>query len=546
MRVTVLKNMREKYIHLISEILAYEDKYGSMSYYSKMSGNGIAWKLENLPMEISRGEVNYLIKKGIIKRVKEGVYHINPELREKIREELKEVGAEIKSEVNIDNAVKYSIHGDADARALLNLLKFNRRWVSMYDDAGWNLGKAKEILISSGADLGLLNRLRESGMVYEVGDDEYLLRDFDETILNPYLESGFSTQDAIFEYMNVVVPMKRQFEEFVASLTEEDIDEVKGQIRDVWDVANYTKHVMEDMYMDVLLPIIQQYGMVDLPIYSSEGRKITQTGFSLAYFGEPGTGKTFATDDFIRGNERNGIPPHGIIGRVRYAEGMTPKKLIAILEAYQNYPVDWVIPEFNDFFRYRGMVEKLKLVMEQREVSDETKKEVIKPYKVTSFFIVNYNTHVSKGKWRTTIDDPNFNAIEDRMICKIFVNDEEREKAIYRNMVRRISGDIDWYLSDYLRKHLTYSYYVYMNSGVRLILDTSDFVEFGNTIRRIRESYGVSISNRIILKGVQIAGSAAIVKGLNSGADDIKISREELSLARKFIEDEIKTRSMGV
>lgn len=545
MRVAVLKNLREKYVRLIGEIVAYEDRYGHTGYYSRMSSNGIAWKPDDLPFELSRGEINYLLKREIIRRVKPGVYHINPTLREDIRRELEEIGLDLHNEVNVENALKYAIHTDSDARALMKLLRFNRRWISMYDDAGWPLSRAKEIIISAGADTGLLNRLRDSGMIYSVGGDEFLLRDFDENILEPYLQGAFSTQDAVFEYLNVVLPMKRQFEEFVRDVMEEDVDELKGQIRDVWDIVNYAKHVMEDMYMDILLPIIQQYGMADLPIYSSDGRKITQTGFSLAYFGEPGTGKTFATDDFIRGNDRNGIPPHGIIGRIRYAEGMTPKKFIAILEAYQDYPVDWVIPEFNDFFRYRGMVEKLKLVMEQREVSDETKKEVIKPYRVTSFFIVNYNTHVSGGRWKATIEDPNFNAIEDRMICRVFVNDEDREKGIYRNMIRRISGDIDWYLSEYLRRHITYSYHILRNSNVRLILDTSDFVDFGDSVRLLRRSYGVNISNRIILKGVQIAGSAALVKGLNLGSDSIKITREELSLALDFIEDEIKTRSMG-
>ncbi len=298
--------------------------------------------------------------------------------------------------------------------------------------------------------------------------------------------------------------------------------------------------------MDILLPIIQQYGIADVPIYSSDGKKITQTGFSLAYFGEPGTGKTFATDDFIRGNDRDGIPPHGIIGRIRYAEGMTPKKLISILEAYQNYPVDWIVPEFNDFFRYKGMVEKLKLVMEHREVSDETKKEVIKPYKVTSFFIVNYNTKFSNGRWTVTVDDPNFNAIEDRMICKVFINDEAREKEIYKNMVRRVSGDIDWYLSEYLRKHLTYSYHFFTGSDRKVILDTSDFVSFGNAIRDMRSRKGIRISNRIILKGIQIAGSAALIKGVGNEEKEIKISDEELSLALDFIRMEIETRTMRI
>jgi len=544
MRIEILKNVRPNYISILKEILLYEDKKGTLNYYSKISNNGIAWKIEDVSSELTQYAVNYLLKKGILERLKPGIYRIAPKIKEQLRRELDTYSSDIKSNINIENALRYAIHGDADARAILNILNFHRNWRRMYDDVGWDLSRIKEIIISTGADMSLLGRLRESGLVVQLAENEFSLVEFEERLLDPYLESTFSTQDAVWEYMNIVIPMRRQFDLYISHIGDEDIDELRKVIRDVDDVVSYTKHLVNSLYLDILLPIIQQYGMVDLPIYSSEGRKITQTGFSLAYFGEPGTGKTFATDDFIRGNTRLGIPPHGVVGRVRYAEGMTPKKLISILEAYQNYPIDWIVPEFNDFFRYKGMVEKLKLVMEQREVSDETKKEVINPYKVTSFFIVNYNTKVSRGKWSTTIEDPNFNAVEDRMICKIFVNDEDREREIYENMVRRISGDIEWYLSEHLRRHLTYSYHLLKNGNFRLVLNTSDFVTFGNKIRELRKRMGVRISNRIILKGVQIAGSAALVKAMNIGKKEIPIAEPELSLALNFIEEEIETRSM--
>ncbi len=545
MRVELLKNVKEKYISILREIVVYENKYGKTNYYSKLSDNGIAWRLEDLPISVSAQEINFLLKRGIVKKIKKGVYHIDGKIKDKLEEELKLIDVGVQSEINVEKSLHYVIRSGEDARAVLNILKFQKRWDSMYDDIGYPLSKIREIIINSGADLSLLSRLRESGLL-SGKDEEYRFYIFSENVLDPYLESSFSTQDAVFEYMNVVRAMKRQYEYFISSLKENEIDEMLSQIRDVQDIVNYSKHVTDTLYMDILLPIIQQYGMADVPIYSSEGKKITQTGFSLAYFGEPGTGKTFATDDFIRGNERDGIPAHGIIGRIRYAEGMTPKKLISILEAYQNYPVDWIIPEFNDFFRYKGMVEKLKLVMEHREVSDETKKEVIKPYKVTSFFIVNYNTKFSKGKWSVTVDDPNFNAVEDRMICKVFVNDEKREKEIYRNMVRRVSGDIDWYLSEYLRKHITYSYHFFTKHNKKLILSTSDFVSFGNKIREMRRAKNIRISNRIIMKGIQIAGSAALIKGVGREDDEIRMGEEELLLALDFIDEEIKTRAMRI
>ncbi len=545
MRIEILKNIREKYIMLIKNILIYEDIHGRLNYCARRSSNGICWRKDDLDMEISNNELRYLVKKGILENVGRGEYHISPTIREKLSEEIKYFEEE-KEEINIENAIDYSIKRTEDARAILSLLKFQKKWNRRYDDIGWNISKAREIIINEGSDISLLTRLKNSGIIREMGDNEYQIIIFDEGLLDKYIQSSFSTHDAVFESINVVIPMRRQFENFIKNLSRREIDEISNSIRNLRDVVDYTKHAMGELYMDALLPIIQQYGMADLPIYSSEGKKITQTGFSLAYFGEPGTGKTFATDDFLRGNEKNGIPPHGIIGRLRYAEGMTPKKFISILEAYVNYPVDWIIPEFNDFFRYKGMVEKLKLIMEQREVSDETKNEIIKPYKVTSFFIVNYNTHVGDKGWKVTIEDPNFNAIEDRMICKIFTNNERREKAIYENMVRRISGDIEWYLSESLRKHLTYSYYYLINNQVRLILDTSDFVVFGNRIREMRKQKKAKISNRIILKGIQIAGSASLIKGINKGEEEIRIGTEELTLALDFIEEEIKTRAMKI
>ncbi len=544
MRIALLKNLKEKYVNMLKYILSYEEKYGSLNYYSRISSNGIAWSINELGIEISRGEINYLLKRGLLERIRKGVYHINPSVREALREELGWISVDLDNNIDIENALRYVIHSDRDARAILNLAKFNKKWKTIYDDVGWDLKKAKEIVIGVGADLSVLNRMRESGLLIEVNSGEFLFNDFDLSLLDPYLESSFSTKDAVHEFLHVVIPMRNLFREFVSNITKKDLEEIKDQIKNIEAILKYSRHVMGSLYMDMVLPIIQQYGLADVPIYSDKGRKITQTGFSLAYFGEPGTGKTFATDDIIRGNERDGVPPHGIIGRIRYAEGMTPKKFIAILEAYQNYPVDWVIPEFNDFFRYRGMVEKLKLVMEHREVSDETKKDVIYPYKVTSFFIVNYNTKIFGSKWNVTVEDPNFNALEDRMICKIFINDELRERMIYENMIRKVNGDIDWFLSESLQKHLTYSYYYYSNTNTRLIINSHDFVRFGDKIRELRKNYRANLSNRIILKGLQIAGSAALVKGVGEELSELYISWDELSLALNFIKDEIKTRSM--
>ena len=48
------------------------------------------------------------------------------------------------------------------------------------------------------------------------------------------------------------------------------------------------------------------------------------------------------------------------------------------------------------------------------------------------------------------------------------------------------------------------------------------------------------------MKGIQIAGSAALIKGVEREKDEILIREEELSLALDFIGEEIKTRTMRI
>ena len=339
------------------------------------------------------------------------------------------VNAKIPKE-QLDNWMRYVIQNSENIKqmdALFYLQSIRRVW-TMKD--------AREWLIAKTGNYEILTRLKNTGLIREVGESggAKLYRLVDTNSMKRWLKSyherslKLSTVEATREYETVVLSLKREYEKFISNVKEENVEEWISRISSVRDIINYAKSIMgEELYMDALLPIIQQYSIGNVGIYSSANleRRINQTGFSLAYFGEPGTGKTFATDDLLRGKEEKGIPPHGIIGRLRYAQGMTPKMFIAILEAYQDYPVDWVIPEFKDFFSYRGMVEKLKLVMERREVKDETRSGIIGPYKVTSFFIVNYNTQISKGRWKSTINDPNFNAVEDRMLCKLFLNTKE-------------------------------------------------------------------------------------------------------------------------
>lgn len=452
-------------------------------------------------------------------------------------------------EYQFKNWMRYIVQSSGDIEQIRALIYMQRM------QRAWTLKNAKEWLIAKTGMHGILARLRNTGLMVEVGEEGgsklYSLIAVDKIenwIERYYGRAGhFSTEEAMREYESVVLSLRREYESFVRSVKEEDVEKWCKEISSIDDIVRYTKSIMgEKLYMDALLPIIQQYSMANVPIYSSANmeRRINQTGFSLAYFGEPGTGKTFATDDLLRGKEEKGVPPHGMIGKLRYAQGMTPKMFIAILEAYQDYPVDWIIPEFRDFFTYRGMVEKLKLVMERREVRDETRNSIIGPYKVTSFFIVNYNTQVSGGKWRSTINDPNFNAVEDRMLCKLFLNTHERRMMIWDNMKRIASGMVNYYLADTLRKHLTYTYHLLTTRTARVVVDEDEFMRMGDRIALEIERRNAPVSLRIVDRALQIAASASLVRYLQSDNNELWIDSESIRLATDFVFEELESRSM--
>jgi len=192
-------------------------------------------------------------------------------------------------------------------------------------------------------------------------------------------------------------------------------------------LAEYLRKLFGEMlYFDSFLSIIQQYGISDAEIVNPQGKTGMRTGWSLALFGEPGTGKSFSTRDMILGKADGKIRPHGIPGRNRYCGGITPARFIRIGQAYTGRTFNFIVPEFNDWFRAPGMADILKIAMERGEIKYELHKEVVGPYRFDSFLSVNYNTRVLGRGYEITISDPNFNAIEDRMICRLHRLTKER------------------------------------------------------------------------------------------------------------------------
>lgn len=266
---------------------------------------------------------------------------------------------------DLKRELSYLVRNEDDARQLQVLVDLNRKSIP---ELGWKLDDATSELIDKVGKSTILRRIKNTPHIFKIVGYKRYTMNYTEYV-SEYLELWFSreklsTEAALIEKVQVVDALFREYKNFIKSVTEKDVEEWTDEIGSVEDIIEYTKEIMDGLYMDSLLVFLQQYSMADVDIYILNGYKMTkliQTGFSLAYYGDPGTGKTFTTDDMLRGNSRKGVPSHGIIGKIRYGEGMTPKQFIAILEAYQNYPVDWVIPEFRDFFPLSGNGREVKV-----------------------------------------------------------------------------------------------------------------------------------------------------------------------------------------
>ncbi|MHA2060056.1 MAG: hypothetical protein ACW976_04680 [Candidatus Ranarchaeia archaeon] len=368
----------------------------------------------------------------------------------------------------------------------------------------------------------------------------------------------FSTKIARDEFQQVI-QADREFETSLMALLENRLEETLefGEKMSTQWLTDYLKETFGDiLFFDILLALTQQYAMPNIPILNERDQNIMQTGFNLALFGEPGTGKTFAVDDVIRGNTAGNVPPHGLPGLNRYCGGMTAARFIRIGEAYEGRQVNFIVPEFNNWFRYSGMVDVLKLAMEQREIKYEIKDEVVGPYKFSSFFSVNYNTRLSNRGYQVTIADPNFNAIEDRMLCRLSSLDRARFDAISESQRKLLLGDIDLTNEAVkIRDHVTLSYAVQM--GHHLVRDKfpSKPVLLKRTIldelaierKRVLEKHVdvVPFSPRLEARAVKLACAFSLISLFQQEDTQLQVSEQDLQLAKDFFVEECAVRAKG-
>jgi hypothetical protein len=321
-------------------------------------------------------------------------------------------------------------------------------------------------------------------------------------------------------------------------------------------LADYlTKLFGPVLYFDSLLSITQQYGLADADIVHEHGKTGMRTGWNLSLFGEPGTGKSFSTRDMILGKPDAKISPHGIPGRNRYAGGITPARFIRIGQAYENRIFNFIVPEFNDWFRYKGMVEPLKLAMERGQIKYELHREVIGPYRFQGFFTVNYNVATFGRGYEVTVQDPNFNAIEDRMLCRLHRLTKQRFVEIAQSQMRLAFGEIDIEKgAKQIRDHLTLIHAIetghplvrarfpakpvlIAQEAYRLIEQARDEI-----LRQIPKEY-VTFSARLEDRALRFACAASLLNFFGSNQEHIPVSADAMKYAVQLYVEEASVRS---
>ena len=327
-----------------------------------------------------------------------------------------------------------------------------------------------------------------------------------------------------------------------------------GRTFSVDRLARYLRELFgEELYFDSMISILQQYALADASLLAPTGRVTGATGFHLALFGPPGTGKTFSIDDLIRGNPRSGVPPHGLPGRNRYCGGITPAQFLRVGASYSGRTFNFIVPEFNDWFKYRGMVEPLKLVMEQREVKWETTFGTVGPYTFRSLFSVNYNVRTGDADdYWTTVADPNFAALEDRMLLRYHPMTPTRFRAVEASAERLELGELAFDLAESIRDHLTLVYAI--ETGHPLVASTFR----RRPVRLERPLYArlravsekglegtktPKFSPRLKSRAVRLAAASALLTYFADPKEPaVAIGAKETELAARFYAEEIRAR----
>ncbi len=369
---------------------------------------------------------------------------------------------------------------------------------------------------------------------------------------------GVKEVDYISEERQMIKSMDKELDEYLNTLVTQRLDAtIKfGKTFSLAALASYLQELFGPLlYFDSMLSITQQYGLADAEIIHEHGKTGMRTGWNLSLFGEPGTGKSFSTRDMILGKLDANVFPHGIPGRNRYTGGMTPARFIRIGQAYEKRTFNFIIPEFNDWFKYKGMVEPLKLAMEQGAIKYELHREVVGPYRFNSYFSATYNVVTYGRGYEVTVQDPNFNAIEDRMLCRLHTLTKQRYVEIAQSQMRLAFGEIDIEKgARQVRDHLTLVYAIetehpsvkgqFPYKPVMITPQAYDLV--GKARKAILEEIPhefVRFSTRLEDRAIRFACAASLLNYFRSDMDYLPVSEEALKYAVQLYVEEASVRS---
>jgi len=352
--------------------------------------------------------------------------------------------------------------------------------------------------------------------------------------------------------------MDGELDQYLSGLLKNRVDVTIrfGKTFSIAALADYLEKLFGPvLYFDSMLSITQQYGLADVEIVHEHGKTGMRTGWNLSLFGEPGTGKSFSTRDMILGKLDAKVFPHGIPSRNRYAGGMTPARFIRIGQAYVNRVFNFIVPEFNDWFRYKGMVEPLKLAMERGEIKYELHREAIGPYRFKSFFSVNYNVATFGRGYEVTVQDPNFNAIEDRMLCRLHRLTKQRFVEIAQSQMRLAFGEIDIEKgAKQIRDHLTLVYAIetghplvrarFSPKPVLITPHAYELVEKARNaiLEQIPREF-VTFSARLEDRAMRFACAASLLNYFQSNLEYVPVSEDALKYAIQLYVEEASVRS---
>jgi len=373
----------------------------------------------------------------------------------------------------------------------------------------------------------------------------------------PSIRREEAPPDPLEDERKKLAQMQTDLDIYLADLLKNRLNETLkfGETFTASTVANYLQGMFGEMlYLDSLLSIIQQYSICDVDIVNPQGKAGLKTGWSFALFGEPGTGKSFSTRDLILGIPGGKLAPHGIPGRNRYCGGITPARFIRIGQVYVGKTFNFIVPEFNDWFRYSGMVDILKIAMERGEIKQELHREIIGPYRFDSFFTVNYNTAVMGEGYAVTIGDPNFNAIEDRMICRLHRMTKERYEEIAQSQMRLALGEVNLdKMAKQIRDHVTLVYSIQTGHPLvrgrfkkkPVMITPEMYVTVGKAreaiLKHIPDS--MKFSARLEHNVVKFACAASLLNYFNDDLDYIAVSADALDRAIRLYVEEASVRS---